>query len=54
MRVFQASIEQMLWPEKRAHDTVLGDKVPGVIDRTTARSYITHPGGLRAGAAAPG
>lgn len=40
MRVFDASIEQLLWPEKRAKDALLGDKVPGVIDRTTARSYI--------------
>jgi hypothetical protein len=40
MRTFQASIEQMLWPEKRAHDSVLGTKIPGVIDRTTARSYL--------------
>jgi hypothetical protein len=45
MRVFDASIEQMLWPEKRAKDAVLGDKVPGVIDRTTARSKITIPAG---------
>jgi hypothetical protein len=43
MRVFQASIEQMLWPEKRAKDPLLGDKVPGVIDRTTTRSYIRLP-----------
>jgi hypothetical protein len=47
MRVFQASIEQMLWPEKREHDAVLGDKKPGdpiyVIDRTTARSGISIP-----------
>jgi hypothetical protein len=41
MRVFEASIEQLLWPEKRDKDAVLGDKVPGVIDRTTARSFIT-------------
>jgi hypothetical protein len=46
MRVFNASIEQLLWPEKRARDKVLGDKVPGVIDRTTARSYITIPAGF--------
>jgi hypothetical protein len=46
MRVFNASIEQLLWPEKRAKDKVLGDKVPGVIDRTTARSYITIPAGF--------
>jgi hypothetical protein len=40
MRVFEASMEQMLWPEKRAKDTLLGDKVPGLIDRTTTRSYL--------------
>ncbi len=40
MRSFQASIEQILWPEKRVHDSKLGDKVPGVIDRTTVRSYL--------------
>ena len=41
MKVFQASIEQLLWPEKREKDAVLGDAVPGVIDRTTVRSTIT-------------
>jgi hypothetical protein len=46
MRVFQASIEQMLWPEKRDKDPVLGDKVPGLIDRTTARSFIRIPPGF--------
>jgi hypothetical protein len=46
MRVFQASIEQLLWPEKRDKDKVLGDKVPGVIDRTTARSFINIPAGF--------
>jgi hypothetical protein len=45
MRVFQASIEQLLWPEKRDRDPVLGDAVPGVIDRTTVRSTITIPEG---------
>ena len=45
MRVFQASIEQLLWPEKRDRDPILGDKVPGVIDRTTVRSTITVPEG---------
>ncbi|HVJ44216.1 MAG TPA: hypothetical protein VM639_22120 [Dongiaceae bacterium] len=45
MRVFQASIEQMLWPEKRDHDALLGTKVPGVIDRTTERSQINIPAG---------
>jgi len=37
---FQDSIMQMLWPEKRQYDSVLGNKVPGTIDRTTDRSYI--------------
>ena len=32
-------------------DPVLGDKVPGIIDRTTARSYLTDPGRLPARAA---
>ncbi len=47
MRVFQASIEQMLWPEKRQHDPLLGNRNPGdpvyQIDRTTERSYISMP-----------
>jgi hypothetical protein len=46
MKVFDASITQMLWPEKREHDAVLGDKVPGTIDRTTQRSNITIPVGF--------
>ncbi|HKP12779.1 MAG TPA: hypothetical protein VJZ91_11730 [Blastocatellia bacterium] len=37
---FQDSIEKMLWPEKRDKDSVLGDKVPGLIDRTSQRSYL--------------
>ena len=45
MRVFQASIEQLLWPEKRARDPVFGNAIPGVIDRTTVRSAITIPEG---------
>ena len=40
MDSFNDSIEKMLWPEKREKDSVLGDKVPGLIDRTTTRSYI--------------
>jgi hypothetical protein len=40
MRAFQTSIEQMLWPEKREQDSVLGAKIPGMIDRTTAQSYL--------------
>jgi hypothetical protein len=46
MRVFNASIEQMLWPEKRDADPVLGNKVPGYIQRTDARSWITIPAGF--------
>jgi hypothetical protein len=45
MKIFSASIEQMLWPEKREHDAVLGDKVPGTIDRTLVRSQVTIPEG---------
>jgi hypothetical protein len=40
MRSFQDSIEELLWPEKREKDRVLGDKVPGLIDRTTTMSEI--------------
>jgi hypothetical protein len=40
MRVFNDSIEQMLWPEKRDADPVLGNKIPGKIDRTDAVSFI--------------
>jgi hypothetical protein len=47
MHAFQASIEQMLWPEKRKRDPVLGHTNPGdpvyEIDRTTERSYISIP-----------
>lgn len=37
---FQSSIEQLLWPEKREKDELLGDKIPGKIDRTTESSYL--------------
>ena len=40
MQSFQDSIEKLLWPEKREKDSVLGDKIPGLIDRTTTRSYL--------------
>jgi hypothetical protein len=40
MESFQDSIEKMLWPEKRDKDPVLGDKVPGWIDRTTKSSFL--------------
>jgi hypothetical protein len=51
MRVFQASIEQMLWPERRRMDmlfTSLKIEGPGVgwIQRTTADSYVRVPRGF--------
>ena len=45
MRAFDDGIEQMLWPEKRDVDPVLGNKVPGRIDRTTTSSYLRVPAG---------
>jgi hypothetical protein len=46
MKVFDASIEQMLWPQKRERDSVLGAKLPGTIDRTTERSTVKIPTGF--------
>ncbi len=51
MRVFQASIEQMLWPERRRNDelfTALNITGAGVgwIQRTTSDSVITVPKGF--------
>jgi len=40
MASFNDAIQQLLWPEKRRKDPILGDKVPGYISRTTATSYI--------------
>jgi hypothetical protein len=45
MAAFEDGIQKMLWPEKRDKDPVLGDKVPGLIDRTTASSYLRVPSG---------
>jgi hypothetical protein len=42
---FNDSIEKLLWPEKRERDKLLGDKVPGAIDRTTQTSFVTVPFG---------
>ncbi len=49
MQVFQKSIEQMLWPEKRTPDDVLGDKGVGLIQRTTATSWVKVPAGFLPG-----
>ncbi|MGH9417708.1 MAG: hypothetical protein ACRD01_13885 [Terriglobales bacterium] len=43
MASFQNSIEQLLWPAKREKDTLLPDKLPGTIDRTTETSYLRIP-----------
>jgi hypothetical protein len=40
MRSFQDSIEQMLWPARREKDSLLGDKIPGKIDRTPAPTHL--------------
>ena len=40
MRSFDDSIKQMLWPETRDKDTVLGDRMPGRMDRTTNASFL--------------
>jgi hypothetical protein len=46
MKSFNDSIGKMLWPERRDRDSLLGDKVPGTIDRTTEISYIDIPAGF--------
>lgn len=46
MQSFQDSIEKMLWPEKRDRDTLLPDKLPGTMDRTTEQSFIRIPAGF--------
>jgi hypothetical protein len=47
MEAFEDGITKMLWPEKRLTDSVLGDKVPGLIDRTTEQSYLIIPKGFQ-------
>jgi hypothetical protein len=39
MKVFDASIRQLLWPEQREHE----DKFDGFIVRTTERSFVNIP-----------
>jgi hypothetical protein len=46
MKVFDDAIEQMLWPEKRKVDQVLGAKVGGIIDRTMEQSALTIAAGF--------
>lgn len=47
MRAFEDGIEKMLWPDRRESDAVLGDKVPGMMDRTTAQSWLVIPKGFQ-------
>jgi hypothetical protein len=49
MRSFNDAIEQLLWPEKRAKDPILGGTGPSLVDRTTQQSYLrVAPGYLPA------
>jgi hypothetical protein len=45
MASFDDAITKMLWPDKRDKDAVLGDKIPGVIDRTNVTSWLRVPTG---------
>jgi hypothetical protein len=49
MKSFDSGIEQLLWPEKRKGDrkymTASGKEVPGIIDVTSATSYLRVPKG---------
>jgi hypothetical protein len=47
LRSFDDSIKQLLWPERRAKDPLVGDKIPGpsLIDRTATPSYLRVPAG---------
>lgn len=46
MSVFDESIRQMLWPERRKKDTLLGDKGVAEIYRTTETSYLSIAAGF--------
>jgi mono/diheme cytochrome c family protein len=53
MRSFNDSIHKMLWPEDRDKDSLLGAKIPGVIDRVGDRApegHGTQPVYLKVGA----
>jgi hypothetical protein len=51
LKSFDDSIRQMLWPERRKKDPIIGDKVPGpsYIQRTTATSYLKVAAGYLPG-----
>jgi hypothetical protein len=48
MKSFDIAIRQMLWPETRDKDPLIGSKVPGPskIDRTSAKSFVKIPLGF--------
>jgi hypothetical protein len=49
VKVFQTSIKQMLWPETRTRDDVLGAKGVGLIERTTDTSWVKIPSAYLSG-----
>jgi hypothetical protein len=53
LQAFQTSMVQMLWPELRDQDSVLGGRIPGKIDRTTAQSYLRVPAAYLPGVVQP-
>jgi hypothetical protein len=42
MRSFDDSIRKLLWPQQRDKDSLLGDKIPGLIDRVGDRAPEGH------------
>jgi hypothetical protein len=43
LATFQESIDELLWPERREKDSVLGDRVPGKMDRTLSATKLRLP-----------
>ena len=43
VRSFDIAIRQMLWPQTREKDPLFGDRVEGIIDRTSAESRVFIP-----------
>ncbi|MDQ8726119.1 hypothetical protein [Bradyrhizobium sp. LHD-71] len=43
LKAYDAAMEQLLWPEKRDKDALLGNKGVGLIDRTSEPTLITIP-----------
>jgi len=41
--VFEEAMQELLWPERRERDSLLGDRVPGKMDRTLASSKLRIP-----------